>query len=93
MLTNLIVLPVQAELHNSLILGGGITGKHFTRKLEVIGNYKYKLPDFPQSYVGHSMVTNNSNDLMVLGGGFFPKNDASLDCLIYRNNRWSLVSS
>ena len=87
MLTNLIVLPVQAELHNSIILGGGIIGKHFTRKLEVIGKHKHKLPDFPQSYVGHSLITNNSNDLLVLGGGLFPEKEANLDCLIYRNNR------
>ena len=53
----------------------------------MIGKFKCKLPDFPQSYEGHSLVANNSNELLVLGG-MIPNEDANLDCLIYRNNRW-----
>ena len=67
-------------------------GLGVTKELKVLGKFKCKLPNFPESYIGQSLIKNNTNELLVLGGFLFPNQDPNLDCLIYRKNKWSFHS-
>ena len=75
-------------IRNSIFISGGTNGPTVSKEMNVLGKYTYKLKSLKDDNFGHSMVINNSDELIVLGGLNFSPTDISKNCLVYRNNEW-----
>jgi len=81
-------IKYNVAIRNSIFISGGTNGPTVSRGFEVLGKYTYKIKSLKDDNFGHSMVINNSDELIVLGGLNFSPSDISKICLVYRNNEW-----
>ena len=84
---------VKVAIQNSIFVSAGTDGRRFLRELEVVGKYTCKVQPLPEGIMGHSMVINRNNELMVLGGQDDTVSDKSKICLVYKNNEWTYHST
>ena len=71
----------------AVALSGGYDGESKSI-LEVIGDAETMLPPIPKTNHGHSMVINNNNELMTLGGRYGDKKQ----CYKLVNGKWQKQS-
>ena len=84
----------QFAIHNSIFISGGRgarDSKLGSRHVDVLGQHTCDIAPLPGDIRLHSMLVNNDNELMVLGGDG-PPDQIGQDCLVYRKTTWKYHS-
>ena len=68
----------------AIVISGGSSSSDVGKNVELIGNFDAKLPSLPEVNDCHSMVMNNNNELMTLGGEYGDKKQ----CYKLVNGSW-----
>ena len=81
-------------IHNSIFISGGAEARDSfdgSRYVDVLGQHTCDISPLPSDICLHSMLLNNDNELMVLGGDG-PPDQIYQDCLVYRKSAWKYHS-